>query len=384
MKKILVIHTKYRTKGGEYSAYQNDLAELKKKFEVKSINLTNKEFMPFSDTFNVLFNRNKELVKHFNELETNFKPDYYYFHNTWFKAAGIVTYLLKADRFVILKLHNFRFDCIQGAHYRKNKLCFKCSRSPFFGIVNRCYRNSIIMSLIISLFTHRFRKSLLHPNVKVLALNSFQYKYLLDFGVKNENLLLQYNFLENNRVEINSKYRNKKKEFVYLGRVTENKGTFELLECFKDLNREDYILNIIGKNDNSVSLEKFRNSKNIIFHGYQKSSFINQKLKSSLAVISATKSLELHPMIINDSVKNKCLLIFPDIPGLLDFFPENYEFLYKHSNFNNLKSTINSLIEKYENSPETLDKQIDILSSHINDLLDPDKLIRNFMDIGNE
>ena len=51
-----------------------------------------------------LFNRNKELVKHFNELETNFKPDYYYFHNTWFKAAGIVTYLLKADRFVILKL----------------------------------------------------------------------------------------------------------------------------------------------------------------------------------------------------------------------------------------------------------------------------------------
>ena len=384
MKKILVIHTSYRSKGGEQAAFLNDKLELQKKFVIKSINLNNEIYRPLLDTFNILLNRNKGLIKSLKELETEFSPDYYYFHNTWFKAAGIVSHLLKSDKPVILKLHNFRFDCIQGAHFKKNDICFKCDSSTFYGILNRCYRNSLLRSTMISIFSYRFRKSLLHPNARVLVLNSFQYKYLKNFGVRKENLFLQYNFFRKNNVTINSKYRNRKKEFTYIGRVTENKGIVELLECFEKLNTKDYILNIIGKEDDTINLDKYRNNKNIIFFGHKESSFIDEVLKSSLAVISATKSFELHPMIINDSLKNNCLLIFPNIPGLADFFPKNYEYLYKHSNFHNLKSKIESFIEKYENHPEILDRQIDTLNSHIDELLDSDKLIDEFMKIVSE
>ena len=102
MKKILVIHTSYRSKGGEQAAFLNDKLELQKKFVIKSINLNNEIYRPLLDTFNILLNRNKGLIKSLKELETEFSPDYYYFHNTWFKAAGIVSHLLNVTYYKAL------------------------------------------------------------------------------------------------------------------------------------------------------------------------------------------------------------------------------------------------------------------------------------------
>ena len=86
MKKILVIHTKYRITGGEDIAVEKEVAELKKNYTVETLYFSNKntdnyllELIRFVTSVNLQANREIE-----NKI-TQFQPDIVYIHNTWFK-----------------------------------------------------------------------------------------------------------------------------------------------------------------------------------------------------------------------------------------------------------------------------------------------------------
>ena len=98
MKKILVIHTKYRITGGEDIAVEKEVAELKKNYTVETLYFSNKstdnyllELTRFVTSINLQANK---------EIETKikqFQPDIVYIHNTWFKASlGIIKILKKS------------------------------------------------------------------------------------------------------------------------------------------------------------------------------------------------------------------------------------------------------------------------------------------------
>ena len=68
MKKILVIHNKYRLEGGEDIAIQNELKVLKKNFETRILYFDNEIESYVRQFFYFLFNKNNLSIKKFWQL----------------------------------------------------------------------------------------------------------------------------------------------------------------------------------------------------------------------------------------------------------------------------------------------------------------------------
>ena len=87
MKKILIIHNKYRLEGGEDIAIQNELKVLKKNFETHILYFDNEIESYVRQFFYFLFNKNKKSIKKILTTIESFNPDLIYLHNTWFKIS---------------------------------------------------------------------------------------------------------------------------------------------------------------------------------------------------------------------------------------------------------------------------------------------------------
>ena len=131
MKKILVIHTNYQTKGGEDIAVENEIDFLKKYYEVETLIFSNKKVNSLSTIFSFILQNNfssNNILK--NKLDI-FNPDAVYIHNTWFKLSlGIFEILRNRKVPVIVKLHNFRYLCASSftikGHFEKGGSCMAC------------------------------------------------------------------------------------------------------------------------------------------------------------------------------------------------------------------------------------------------------------------
>ena len=131
MKKILVIHNKYQVEGGEDIAVQNEVDLLKQRFEIETLFFDNFIDNPLKQFFFFLINRNLNSTKKFEQKLKSFKPDVVYIHNTWFKASlGIFNVLKNKDYKVLIKLHNFRYNCTKSylskKHFDNKNYCDSC------------------------------------------------------------------------------------------------------------------------------------------------------------------------------------------------------------------------------------------------------------------
>ena len=113
MKKILVIHNKYKLIGGEDIAVNNEILFLSRFYEVETLFFENKIHNPILQIFYFLTNKNFNSIKILRDKIDSFNPDVVYIHNTWFKASISIFKLLKElDIKTIIKVHNFRYSCI--------------------------------------------------------------------------------------------------------------------------------------------------------------------------------------------------------------------------------------------------------------------------------
>ena len=87
MKKILVIHNKYRHIGGEDIAVENEILFLKKNFEVETLYFSNNEASKIENISALLLKKNKKSNQRLVKSIEEFRPDYVYVHNTWFNAS---------------------------------------------------------------------------------------------------------------------------------------------------------------------------------------------------------------------------------------------------------------------------------------------------------
>ena len=112
MKKILVIHTKYRNLGGEDIAVDNEVNNLKNYFDVRTIYFSNETTSIYRDIKSLFTNSNKKSETKLKEEIYDFNPDIAYVHNTWYKGSlGVFKVLQETNVKTVLKLHNFRYSC---------------------------------------------------------------------------------------------------------------------------------------------------------------------------------------------------------------------------------------------------------------------------------
>ena len=108
MIKVLIIHNKYRFRGGEDIAVENEISLLRNSYIIEEIFFENNVKNFFSQFISFLLNKNKKSMRLVSSYIDKFNPDVVYIHNTWFKASSGIYKEIKSKNIpIVVKLHNF-------------------------------------------------------------------------------------------------------------------------------------------------------------------------------------------------------------------------------------------------------------------------------------
>ena len=349
MKKILLVNTEYREYGGEDANIKDELNLLSKNFVVELINFSNKSnnlasILSFISSNN--YSSNKALYRKIS----SFKPDVLYVHNTWFKAnLGIFKISKKLSLPIIVKIHNYRFDCgrffLKKNHLRGDFFCSKCSMTKDDSrYINKYYKESLIKSLLLTVYSKRYFNIIKNNDIQIVCLNNFQKNYLIKLGIDKSKLNILHNPIPinvtKNTFNFESSYA------LYAGRIDSSKGVDLLIDAWLNSKMKDIRLKIIGEGDLlKLLVSKYSNEK-IEFLGNISNVEAIKEIKNSRAVLTATKMYEGQPRLLAEASSMGIPSIFPNFGGMAEYFPSNYLLSFEQYNYKDLIEKINLLQDK--------------------------------------
>lgn len=293
--KLLIIHNKYQSNniGGEDIVYKNELESLQKKLShenVFSYEVSNDDISKFKLIFGIWFS--SKYYKEVKKIIDDNSIDLVHVHNFY---PLLTPSVFKASKDtgakVVHTLHNYRLWCISGIFYRDDYgICEICSKNKFSlqGILNRCFRKSLIQSLLaqMSFWFYRFTK--VFNNIDYFfVLTEFQKEKVISLGIDKKKIILKPNSLD-----MSFDISNNKKDYIYVGRLEESKGIYELLKVWQKLD-DKFVLTIIGDGDIEKELKSNYKQNNIIFKG-------KCSREETLANISKAKYL-IQPSILYET-----------------------------------------------------------------------------------
>lgn len=375
MQKILIIHTKYRNFGGEDTAVENEFELLKEFFDVRVLYFKN-TIEKFNDLIAFFTRKNKKSMQLLQREIDIFNPDLVYVHNTWFKASlGIFQVLEKNKINTLLKLHNFRYKCtrsfLTSKHFENDNFCQACGlEKKDLGVFNKYYLNSFFKSLVVNHYGKKYFTYLLNSNINLAVLTKFHRDYLINFGLEKNRI-----FIIPNHINFNSKtkYKSNSNYLVYAGRVSKEKGVFELIKAFEKHQNKNIALKIIGTGPSFKELKTKYQSDNIHFMGELPNAEVLKQIKNSKAVITATKLLEGQPMLLCEASVIGVPSLYPITGGVAEFFPNDCKLSFNQYDYDNLQEKLN-LLDNHELLQDSGKKN----QIYINSLLNKELIIDKF------
>ena len=386
-KRLFFIHNLYKYRGGEDISFENEYEFLSEIYNTDNAVFSNQQFK-LIDLYNLATLNNKNANRITQNKIKKFKPGIIYFHNTWYKISlGIFNKLNKSENNLLIKLHNMRYFCtrsfLSSRHLNGNTFCRACGMDKrSVGIFNKYFSDSFIKSFFVIIYGKRFFNILKNNKIKILVLTDFHARFLSNLGIPKNRIKIFPNHLNirSEKIEIEN---NKKSDFIiYAGRISREKGIFDLITSWENSKIQNTKLLIVGNGPEVKNLKKrIKASKNIEYIGELSNQETIDLIRQSRCVVSATKLFEGQPTIFCEASFFGIPSIFPKAGGIKEFFPENSQLSFSNDNnrIDNLSDTIN-LINDYE----LLKIEGKNNKQFIEDKLNKNKLERMFSEIINE
>lgn len=334
MKKILVIHNKYRIFGGEDSNIADEIHLLEKLYEVEYIQFDNSSRFSILDFFYLITGKNLTANTLLKQKIKNFQPDFAYVHNIWFRGnVGLFKVLEKNKIKTFLKIHNFRYECtryiLSKNHLKGLKECPMCGYSNK-AIFNKYFDESFSKSFLAILFGKRYFKILKINEIEIIVLNNFHFDKILNSEVPQEKVKIAKNPVA---IFHNQSHYNPDSNYIfYAGTLSNAKGLKELVETWSKVNNPKFKLKIAGDGE----LKNFIISKqntNLDYVGVLNNNESQNLIKNSRAVVTFTKMYEGQPRLLGEASSFGVPSIFPDYGGISDYFPIDYRLSFKQFDY---------------------------------------------------
>lgn len=345
--KILLIHNKYKQAGGEDSVYRGESNLLSKNghiveemlFDNGKINsIIDQLFYGLQAVYNFASAR---MIQH--KID-NFHPDIIHVHNFTPIVSPSVFFVANRNRIpIILTLHNYRLLCPSATLFHNNSIYEKSVHSliPLDAIRKGVYRHSMIQTAIVVFVTaiHTLLGTWRKRVDKYITLTQFAKRKFKDscLSIADEKFVVKPNFVEcqvSNQPE-------RKDYFLYVGRLTEEKGIRTLLNASL---ANDFKLVIIGDGDLRKLVEETSQiDSNITYLGFQKPEVVLHHLKCCKALIFPSIWYEGFPMIILEAFSTRTIVLASRIGGMLEIIQDKIN--GRHFEVGNSKDLIAKVID---------------------------------------
>jgi glycosyltransferase involved in cell wall biosynthesis len=290
---------------------------------------------------------NIQASKRIEALILDEKPDIAHLHSFW---GGLTPSILKVLRRynipVVHTVHDYNMICpVTTSIDRNGNICESCQGKYFYKcVLKRCFKGSIVKSLILA-SALTFRRRFFDP-VKLIDgfifPSRFIYKkhlqYMPELG--NSSSLLLYNFNPDTPSYTVNKYR--RKYFLYLGRLSYEKGLATLIKAFSGL--KDIHLIIVGtgplENFLKSTVEKL-DANNIEFAGFKSGNELHALVSDASFNVVPSEWWENNPMSVIESYSAGIPVIGTDVGGIPEIIEEGLTgYLFEMKNVEELARVV--------------------------------------------
>ena len=209
-------------------------------------------------------------------IEQEWRPDVIHVHNLFPQLSPAV--LRGTGAPVVLTLHNYRLLCLPATFLRDGRQCEKClGRGLSAGVRHRCYRGSLAgsASLATSISVHRALGTFGAVD-RFVAVSGFVRDKYVSAGFASERIAVKPNF-----VAPTGRRDGPGSDFLYLGRLSEEKGLEPLLRLWGDV---PGTLRIVGEGPEGDRLRSIA-PPNVEFAGAVPPGDVPALLRSSRALV---------------------------------------------------------------------------------------------------
>ncbi|RYY06236.1 MAG: glycosyltransferase, partial [Sphingobacteriaceae bacterium] len=298
--KVLYIHTYYKEKGGEDVVFEME----KVKMQQNSITIKSLAFNNFNYTFFKVLFYHFNIFSYFRVIKTIrlFKPDIIHIHNLHFSASPAIIWAASLCKIpMVMTLHNYRLICPSGILYHNGEVFLDSVKGnfPWQAVKKRVYKNSFVLSFWLASSMWLHKKIGTWKKIKeFIILTEFAKNIFLqaNIGILEKQITVKSNFI------IHSAGTDivQKSGFVYVGRLSEEKGIDTVIEAYQ---QSPFNLTIIGDGVLRKKVQVFvKANPQVKYLGFQDNLMVQEILKSTGILLFPSKSFEGMPITIIESL----------------------------------------------------------------------------------
>jgi len=281
--KILVLHSKYRSgpASGENRVVEDEvrlLSQAGHQVDLFAPSLGQPSRLEMLQVgMGVIWSR--DAAEEVKRRIARWMPDVVHCHNLFPALSPAVLRATRGRVPTVLTLHNYRFLCLPATFFREGKGCEDClGRLPWPGVVHRCYQKSMAASaaLASSLVLHKAIGSFDRIQL-FIAISDFVRRKHVEGGFSADQIIVKPHFaFAAEQREGPGDY------FVYLGRLSPEKGISELVDIWRLVKAK---LLIIGDGPEASRLRATA-PRNIEFRGSVQPEEVPALLRGARALLS--------------------------------------------------------------------------------------------------
>lgn len=284
-----------------------------------------------------------------DELLVHLEPALAHAHNIYGRLTTSVLDLLnERDVPILMTLHDYKLICPSYKLMHNGHVCEDCKDGNFYMAVrNRCHKGSLLASAIYafeSYFNQWFKKY--RQKVRFfIAPSLFLKNKLVEFGWPKEQIEHIPNFLVVSAFE--PQYT-AGKYFLYLGRLSSEKGVSTLINTFMNVKLDRVDLLVVGEGPMRSQLEEVASADpRIRFMGYLSGNRLKEITRGALAVVVPSEWYENAPISILESLAFGKPVIGSRIGGIPEIVEEGVNgYLFEPGNVDDLKDKLEIMLSK--------------------------------------
>lgn len=316
--RVMLVHNFYQQAGGEDRVVENEMRLLTERgHDVQLYSVHNKDIVSFGDRMRVFreISYSQRERDAFADALARFNPNVVHIHNFFpLLTTSIYDACHAAGVCVVQTLHNFRITCAGVYLLRDGRICMKCvDGNPYWGMVHRCYRESLAGSFAVSrmISANRSRGTWCSKVNRFIALTGSARELFVRAGVPADRIVVKPNFAPDRGAGDPQATRF---GALYVGRLSPEKGVREMIQAWRGV---DYPLRVLGDGPLAAELRAAA-PPNVTFLGRRQPHEVIEEMRRAAFLVAFSTCLEGFPVAIAEAFSVGLPAVVSNIGALAD------------------------------------------------------------------